>query len=109
MSRRSLQEGKYAMCAFCAEEAFQFELKYFIGSRLGDFPKTHGLIVLLQESSKLCPALQEFSEKNTTAISHLEDAYIMSRYYDKEYREEEVKEMLNLYDELASKLGECPK
>ena len=40
-------------------------------------------------------------------ISHIEDSYVMSRYYDKEYQEAEVKEMLNLYENLVDRLKEC--
>ena len=108
MSEKLLPEKKYAMAAFCIEQAIQFEMKYFIGARLGDFPKTHRLLTLLEECIKLCPELSRFSKKeNATLVSHIEDAYIMSRYYDKEYREDEVKEMLDFYTSLLQALEEC--
>jgi HEPN domain-containing protein len=109
MAEKLLQDEKYALSAFCVEQAAQMQLKYFIGSRLGDFPKTHGLLRLFKECIKLCPELKEFSEKNTTLISHIEDAYVMSRYYDKEYEEAEVKEMLSFYVHLLPMLERCGK
>jgi len=109
MAQNLLEEKKYPLSAFCAERAVQLQLKYFIGSRLGDFPKTHSLLQPFRQCIKLCPDLQVFSDKNTTLISHIEDAYVMSRYYDKEYEEVEIKEMLAFYADLLQMLERCRK
>ena len=57
-AKNLLEEKRYALSAFCTEQAVQLELKYFTGSRLGDSPKTHNLPELFRESIKLCPELK---------------------------------------------------
>lgn len=105
-----LEKGDYALSAFNIEQAVQLELKYFIWKRLGDFPKTHSLKTFFQECVKLCPALKELYESNVNLVGEIEDAYIMTRYYEKEYEEHEIKNMLSfskiLPDELQKRCKE---
>jgi len=49
-----MERDKFALAAFNIEQAVKLELKYFIGSRLGDFPRTHSLKTLFQECLKVC-------------------------------------------------------
>ena len=104
-----LNKGDYALSAFNIEQAAQLELKHFIGTRLGDFPKTHSLKSLFQECIKLCPTLKEFYEANVNLIGEIEDAYIMTRYYETKYEEREVKNMITFKAQLSPELEKCEK
>ena len=104
-----LNKGDYALSAFNIEQAVQLELKHFIGTRLGDFPKTHSLKILFQECMKLCPSLKDFYEANINLIGEIEDAYIMTRYYETKYEEREVRNMITFYVELSAELEKCKK
>lgn len=102
-----LTKGDYALSAFNIEQSVQLELKHFIGTKLGDFPKTHGLKTLFQQCVRLCPSLKEFYEINVNLIGEIEDAYIMTRYYETRYEEGEVRNMLAFCSRLPSELEKC--
>ena len=102
-----LTKGDYALSAFNVEQSVQLELKHFIGAKLGDFPKTHGLKTRFQECVRLCPSLKEFYESNVNLIGEIEDAYIMTRYYETRYEEGEVRNMLAFCSILPSELEKC--
>lgn len=104
-----LNKGDYALSAFNIEQAVQLELKHFIGTRLGDFPKTHSLKNLFQECIKLCPTLKDLYEANVNLIGEIEDAYIMTRYYETKYEEREVKNMITFKAQLSPELEKCEK
>lgn len=102
-----LEQGKYEMAAFNLEQAIQFQLKYFIGIRLGQFDKTHLLRSLFRDSIELCPKLRTLYENNIDLIGDIESAYIMSRYFDTKYEEVEVRKMIDFYKILTGALSEC--
>jgi HEPN domain-containing protein len=104
---RHLDEKEYALAAFDVEQAVQLILMDFLGSRLGDFPKAHSLKVLFDGCSKLCPTLAKIYESSVTSVSNIEDAYIMARYFDKDYSEAEVRKMLQFYLDLVAELKKC--
>ena len=104
-----LNKGDYALSAFNIEQAAHLELKHFIGTRLGDLPKPHSLKSLFQECIKLCPTLKEFYETNVNLIGEIEDAYIMTRYYETKYEEREVKNMITFKAQLSPELEKCEK
>jgi HEPN domain-containing protein len=82
-----IQKEKYNLAAFNAEQACQLFVKYLIGIKVGDFPKTHYF-------SELIPALAkahnnnkilDFYQKNELFFDDLEDAYFTSRYFPKTF------------------------
>jgi len=96
-AKRLLSEGKYALSAFNFEQAAQLFLKYFLFSKLGDFPKTHSLKRLLRETGEVAKKekIKAFMEKNADVLSNLENAYLTSRYFPVEFEEKEVENMKN--------------
>jgi HEPN domain-containing protein len=98
---------EFAFSAFLTEQSIQFQLKYFLGTRLGDFRQTHELKRLMQDCIKLCPELKELYDDKINVISDIEDAYIMARYFDTTYEEKQVKNMLDFYDKLCAALEKC--
>jgi HEPN domain-containing protein len=101
------EKGEFALSAFSIEQAVQLQLKYFLWSKLGDFPKTHKLSELFDDSSKLCSRLGEVYDQSVSLVSGIEDAYIMTRYFDKEYKKTEVEAMIQFYRVLVSELKKC--
>jgi HEPN domain-containing protein len=106
-AKRYFEEKEYALSAFNIEQAVQLALKGFLQSRLGDFAKTHNLKILFEDCSKLCPSLAKVYAGSEILISNIEDAYIMARYFDKEYSASEVKVMLEFYETLVLELNKC--
>ncbi len=104
-----LDKRDYALSAFNIEQAVQLALKHFIGTTLGDFPKTHSLKTLFQECIKICPSLKDLYEANVNLIGEIEDAYIMTRYYETKYEEQEVRNMITFYAKLPGELEMCKK
>lgn len=106
-AERYFEEKEYALSAFNVEQAVQLLLKNFLRSHLGDFPKTHSLKILFDDCSKLCPELSKVYDDSVSLISDIEDAYIMARYFDKEYDELEIEKMLQFYRDLTLELVKC--
>jgi HEPN domain-containing protein len=100
-------EKDFGLSAFNIEQAVHLGLKYFIGTRLGEFEKTHELRTLFRDSIKLCPELQTLYDSNIGLIGDIESAYIMARYFDTKYEESEVRKMLDFYEELTTALAKC--
>ena len=98
---------EFAFSAFLIEQSIQFQLKYFLGKRLGDFRQTHEQKKQLRDSIKLCPELKKLYDDEISVISNIEDAYIMARYFDTTYEEKQVKNMLDFYDKLLEAMKGC--
>ena len=94
--RYFLKEGVYDLAAFHVEQALQLHLKYILAKAIGYFLKT--LTKLLKELSKLDDEFMRFYQDNEIILKDIEDAYILSRYFPREYSENEVKEMLTALD-----------
>jgi len=62
---------------------------------LGEFPRTHSLVTLLRELSKVFKEeeVERSRKENIGMLTKLSD-YITSRYYTREFYEEEVKELI---------------
>lgn len=84
---RLCREGKYNLAAFHIEQACQLFIKYLIGTKVGDWPRTHSIKELIYELSIVCeePEIEDFFEKNELFFSDLEDAYFTSRYLPKDF------------------------
>jgi len=95
-ARYFLKEGVYDLAAFHVEQALQLHLKYILAKAIGYFLKT--LTKLLKELSKLDDEFMRFYQDNEIILKDIEDAYILSRYFPREYSENEVKEMLTALD-----------
>jgi len=82
-----LESGDYDLALFHAEQFAQLYSKYLLYRRIGDFPKTHSLVKLLRDLSRVynnC-GLGEFLDKNLEGLYLLEEAYISTRYLPREY------------------------
>ena len=101
------EKGEFKLSAFNTEQAVQLYLKHLLAEKVGDFPRTHSLKRLFREAGSLCPKLFKMLEENSALIGDLESAYIGSRYYPMEYLESEVRQMIELADEIKEVTREC--
>jgi len=113
-ARHLIEEGIYDLAAFNAEQAAQLYLKATLLELIGDYPRTHSLITLLSELRRVNEGLVTgFVRENRLKLHALEDAYLTSRYFLKEFDEDDAKklleiseEVIKLCEELRHKLGE---
>ena len=77
-AKEAFEEKAYKFVLFFAEQALQLYLKYILFRLIEDCPKTHKPKILFEELGK---------------INLLEEAYITSRYLDKEYSEKSAKRL----------------
>lgn len=107
---RLFNEGKYNLSAFNLEQAIQLWVKYLIGVKIGDWPKTHYLSELIKGLAKVCESekISEFYQKRELFFDRLEDAYFTSRYFPKTFTKNSVsqliensKEFLKLTEEMT--------
>jgi len=103
----NFKRSRYDLAIFCAEQAAQIYIKAKLLELIGEFPRTHDLIKLLEELSVVYEPekVKKFLEDNFSVITKLIDAYITSRYYIREFYEREVEEVLNFLLQLRRLLG----
>jgi HEPN domain-containing protein len=109
---RLFNEGKYNLSAFNLEQGVQLWIKYLLGVKIGDWPKTHYLSELIKEFSKAYESekILEFYQKKELFFSNLEDAYFTSRYFPKTFTQNSIsqliensKEFLELTEKITEK------
>ena len=76
----SLNSGDYDIASFLSEQAVQLYLKSLLLEKLGDYPRTHSISILLSIIKEIpsCDRLMELLERSRTEIRLMEDAYIAS-------------------------------
>ncbi len=105
-ARMALGRGAYDVACFLAEQALQLFLKSALLKVAGDYPRA-GVRRLLGELSRILKSreIMEFVRANRARLSALEDAYMMARYFVKEYDEEDAKDMVELAWEAMKLVG----
>ncbi len=101
-ARSALEKGFHDVSCFLAEQSLQLFLKSVLLELIGDYPRTHSIRRLLGELRRLLRSeeLEDFIRVNRVRISVLEDAYLMARYFIKEYSAEDSKDMIKLAEDL---------
>jgi len=95
-SEHFFKEGIYDLSAFHIEQSLQLYLKYILAKEIGYFPKTHSLSRLFKELSKIDKKFKEFYEKNEIILKLVEDAYLLARYFPRDYSKREVSKMIDV-------------
>ncbi len=100
-ARIALERGSYDVACFLAEQSLQLFLKFVLLKIIGDYPRTHSIRRLLGELRKITGSkyLDEFIRANRARLSALEDAYLMARYFIKEYTLEDAEDMIKVVEE----------
>ncbi len=101
-AERLIVERVYDLAAFNLEQYCQLILKYKLLVKTGTYPRTHSIIRLLRELSKIAKNVDELlkSRESVIFLTKIEDAYIGARYLPRRYEEVEVKEMLRYVKEV---------
>jgi len=108
---RLFQEGKYNLSAFNLEQAVQLWIKYLIGVKIGDWPKTHYLSELIKELDRAWESekISEFYQKRALFFDSLEDAYFTSRYFPKTFSQNSVSQLIENSKEFLKLTEETTK
>ncbi|MFN3966822.1 MAG: HEPN domain-containing protein [Endomicrobiia bacterium] len=95
-AKEDLQKFRYNLAALDVEQAVQLWLKHLIFLKADDFPKVHYLDRLINELSIVydCPKISNFYKEHALEFRSLEDAYITSRYFSKEFNKEEIERLI---------------
>jgi len=101
-AEKLITEGLHDLAAFNIEQYCQLTLKYKLPIKTGTYPRTHSIIRLLRELSKIAEELKGLLNNREAMIylTKIEDAYIGARYLPRRYEEIEVKEMLRFTKEV---------
>ncbi|MEM1645916.1 MAG: HEPN domain-containing protein [Ignisphaera sp.] len=105
-ARHALDRGFYDLVCFLSEQSLQLYLKALLLELVGDYPRTHSIRHLLGELNRVLKSreLEDFVVANRARLLALEDAYLMSRYYIREYEKEDAEDMIRLVEEVLSLL-----
>lgn len=110
-SQGALRDNHFNLACFFSDQAVQLYLKSILLELVGDYPRRHGIRLLLTEIQKCKPSkkLEKFIHENRARISSLEDAYIMARYSTKDYYEEDAEDSVKLAEEIIKLVEEVVK
>lgn len=98
-AQRLLEEGVYDLAAFNVEQYCQLMLKYKLLVKTGTYPRTHSIIRLTRELSKIDGRASRVLQ-DIVIVTKIEDAYIGSKYLPRRYEKEEVEAMLKYAKEV---------
>ncbi|MFN4228165.1 MAG: HEPN domain-containing protein [Candidatus Ratteibacteria bacterium] len=103
-----LEKARFNLSAFDFEQAIQLFVKYLIGKKVGDWPKTHYFSDLIRELSSVYnnKRILTFFSENEIFFSDLEDAYFTSRYFDKKFSKNLVRNILEKCKEFLKVIEE---
>lgn len=103
LAGKAFELGMYNLALFNCEQAIQFYLKYLLAKRVGEYPKTHSIDVLLSELREVGAELPELPDM---ILDLLEEAYITSRYLPKNYSKETAMNILRFAEDYIRRLSE---
>lgn len=103
-SEHALNNEYHDIACFLAEQALQLYLKALLLELVGEYPRTHSIRRLMGELNRVINSreLDEFVSVNRVRLLALEDAYLMSRYFVREYEREDAEDMVKLVKETIS-------
>jgi len=102
----ALERGSYDVACFLAEQSLQLYLKSVLLKLVGDYPRTHSIRRLLGEIVRITDnvEIKEYARENRIRLSNLEDAYLMARYFIKEYLREDAADMIKTAEETMERI-----
>jgi HEPN domain-containing protein len=96
-ARDLFDKGVYDLAAFI-EQYCQLILKYKLLVKTGTYPRTHSILRLIRELSKITREVETLLN-DIVMLTKIEDAYIGSRYLPRRYERAEVEAMLRFVEE----------
>ncbi len=102
------KEKKYNLAAFNIEQSCQLYLKYLIGKKIGEWPKTHYLDELIEELSDVYERKEilEYFKNKELFFQNLTDAYFTSRYHPKNFTLNLTQQLITNYQNFIKFLEE---
>ncbi len=97
-ARDLFDKGVYDLAAFNIEQYCQLILKYKLLVKTGTYPRTHSILRLIRELSKITREVETLLN-DIVMLTKIEDAYIGSRYLPRRYERAEVEAMLRFVEE----------
>jgi HEPN domain-containing protein len=100
-AKELFKKKRYNLSAFNLEQAIQLFVKYLIGKKLGDWPKTHYLSELVPDLARVYKSKEilKFYRENELFFENLEDAYFVSRYFPKKFSENSLLQLFEKSEE----------
>ncbi len=98
ISEYDVSSGRYDIALFHIEQAVQLAVKAYLLETVGDFPKTHSLLDLIEIAENQC--LKQVVDEKWYVVNILEDAYIGSRYFIRRYGGREYSEAKKFIEEV---------
>jgi HEPN domain-containing protein len=100
-AKELFKKKRYNLSAFNLEQAIQLFVKYLIGKKLGDWPKTHYLSELVPDLARIYKSKEilKFYRENELFFENLEDAYFVSRYFPKKFSENSLSQLFEKSEE----------
>jgi len=100
--------GDYDLAAFNIEQSLQLFLKARLLQKGTEFPKTHTLrklFLLLGEVLRKSEEFKMFESEKVLEFASLEDAYITTRYFPRDFEKEEARKLLDFSKEVEDFVG----
>lgn len=97
-AKELFDKGVYDLAAFNIEQYCQLILKYKLLVKTGTYPRTHSILRLIRELSKITREV-EFLLNDIVMLTKIEDAYIGSRCLPRRYERAEVEAILRFAEE----------
>jgi HEPN domain-containing protein len=93
----NFQNKRYDLAAFNIEQAVQLYVKTKLLELTGEFPRTHNLVVLLKGLASVFKQKEvaEFVKEEMESLTKMADVYVTSRYYTREFYQEEIEDLLS--------------
>jgi HEPN domain-containing protein len=111
-AKEDFKKRRFNLSTLDVEQAIQLFLKHLIFVKAGDFPKTHNFGKLFDELSEIYnnEEIKNFYENHILEFKTLEDAYITSRYFPREFEKVEAEKIIEFAQKvikfLEDKTGE---
>lgn len=98
-----LERELYDLACFNAQQGIQLLLKAFTVKKLGYMPRTHSIRELMGNLAKQLNEedLNEYVKTHRLELTALEDAYISSRYFVKEFAREDAEDCIRIAKEVS--------
>ena len=96
-AREAIEKRRYDLSVFFSEQSVQLYLKSLILELIGEIPRTHSIRELLGFLRKIEGIeVDKFIKTRREALIALEDAYLLSRYFLREYNREEAERLYEI-------------
>ncbi len=105
-AEESYRRNEYNFAVFFAEQSLQLFLKYHIGKKYGEFPKTHSLKTLFELTES--KSLRSIYHENVDTVRELELSYVASRYMDVEYSQKAAWKCIELVKKVREVIESAP-